>query len=381
MNCFLNFSRKYFLFRKYFLLFFLLLFSIFSGYSDGLGDFYVEPRFMPWGAEANFCLRLNSGFLEHRDTILRLTAGGEVNWVSYYRDENDLYTENNDFDFTYTRLNANWGFGIEQGLVWNNKADKNLLSLFLRYKATRVWNFNMLDQDSVLFDSIRPDKDGVLYNTFIASLILDNTLYSNETGLLKGFFSELSAETAPKWFFNDIIGVADFTKIFMRIKYFHPVYETEQNKIIKAIYLGNSAGIDYSFGNYIPLPARYSFGIHAPSGSASGGMVRGFERRRFDSELKIINNFDIRFIMPQVKTKNGTKLLRAGFLSFLDVCYFDNLEGYKDNDSGVLMTAGFSLFSEILFSGNCVFTVGFPIIGERLDRSSFGIALDYGLRF
>ena len=382
MNYFLNILGKSLANKKFLLLLFLLLVSVFSAFSEEAGKFYLDPRLVPWGIDTDFCFRFGPGLYEGVDTILRFTVGSAINWNGYYRDENDIYTDSRDFDYMYTRLNANWGLGLEQGLLWNDETNKNLLSLFLRYKGMRVWNFDMFDMNSILFDSIRPDKDGVLSNTFIVSLIFDNTFFHQETGLKQGFYTEFSIEKGPKWFFNDTIGIADFTKVFMGVKYFHPVHETKDKEktIIKAIYFADSAGVDYSFGDNIPLPARQTFGVHRPE-DGCGGKVRGFETRRFDSEVKVINNFDIRFIMPKVKTKSGTKVFRPGFLTFFDACYFAKLEGYKDTGEGVLMSAGFSIFSEFLFMGNCVLTVGFPIIGERIDKNPTTISVDYGLRF
>ncbi|MCL2792306.1 MAG: hypothetical protein FWD87_04370 [Spirochaetaceae bacterium] len=368
--------------RKPVSLFLLLMISVFSlSGEEGIGDFYIEPRLRTWGLDVDFCLRLNNGLIESRDTILRLTLGGIVGGFGYYRDENDLYTDSRDLDYTFTRIDAKWGFGIEQGILWNNKTDKNLLSILLGYRAMRGWKFNMFNQNSILFDSIRPDKDGVLYNTFIASVIVDNTLFNRETGLRSGFHSELSAEIGPEWFFNDIIGIADFTRLFMNVKSFHPLYETkQQGRPITAIYLANSLGIDYVFGDNIPLPVRQTFGVQRAT-DGSGGRVRGFESGRFDGEVKVIGNFDIRFKMPRIKSQNGTEVLRPGFLAFFDVCYFDKLAGYNDNGLGVLMSTGFSLFSELFSFGTGVLTIGFPVIGERIDKSPVTIRLDYGLRF
>jgi len=386
MNCFSNISKKFLarkndMSHKLILLFLILFISVFSLFSEESGAFYLEERLLTWGVDLDLCYRLANGLLEGRNTIFSLTLGGAINWMGYYRDENDIYTDNSDLDYTFTRANVNWGLGFEQGILWNDKTDKNLLSVLLRYRATRAWNFDMFDQDSILFNSVRPDKDGVLYNTFIVAFVLDDTFYHKETGLREGLHSEVAVEIGPKWFLNDVIGIADFTRLFMNVKYFHPLYETERtDRFIKAIYLADSIGADYIFGDNIPLPVRQTYGVQRPS-DGCGGRVRGFEKRRFDSELKIINNFDVRFIMPQIKNSKGRKIFRPGFLAFFDACYFDKLEAYKEDGSGILMSTGFTVFSELLSIGSCLFTVGFPIMGERIDKSHVSISLDYGMRF
>jgi len=390
MNCFSNTSRKFLvskttMLHKLILLFLLLFALVIPLYAEQeKRNFYIEPRLTTWGLYTDFCFRLNRGLFETTDTILRLNIGSVINWSGgYYRDEDDRYTDSSDLDYLYTRLDTTWGLGIEQGLIWNEEADKNLMLLSLRYRTMRVWHFNICNQDSILFDSIRPDKDGVLYNTFIISLLIDNAFFSRETGLRKGVLAELSAELGPEWFFNDIIGIADFTKIFANLRSFYPLYEAEHGKkLVTAVYFANSIGIDYVFGDNIPLPARQTFGVQRVSGGC-GGRVRGFEDRRFDSEVKAINNFDIRLRMSQIRSSSGKKILHPGLLVFFDACYFEKLEGYKENGSGTIMSAGFALFSDFFSfgAGTGVLTVGFPLVGERIDKSPMTIKLDYGFRF
>jgi hypothetical protein len=125
------------------------------------------------------------------------------------------------------------------------------------------------------------------------------------------------------------------------------------------------SGIDYVDGGE-SLTARQDIRNNNPKNS-SGGMIRGFEARRFDAETKIIANSELRFIMKQISSPAGGKLLRPGFLVFFDYCLFDRLSGYSTGDNGSLASAGFGVFSEVLFSQFCPFEA-FPLDEERLTK-------------
>ncbi|MDX9801601.1 MAG: hypothetical protein RBT69_09725 [Spirochaetia bacterium] len=355
-------------------------------------SFYIERHLRFWGMDFDFCRILEYGISEKTDTILCLSAGGAVRELGYYRDKDDLYFDESSADYLYTRLNTNWGAGIEQGLLWNSEGEKNLLSLRLKYRGLRELNFNLAQQDALIFDSLRPDRDGILLNTFIAALVLDNTFFNFESGLKKGYSAELALEAGPKWFLNDVEGDSDFIKYFAGAKAFIPFYEAaEPRDFLQAIYIADYAGIDSSKGDLIPLTARQTYGILRQKNGA-GGMVRGFESRRFDSELKVINNIELRLIMRQIKNEAGKKLLRPGMLAFFDYAMFALLDGYDKaegssgdggwlDDSGKIASAGIGLFSEVLSVGTVMMYAGFPLAGSRIDSKAMSVTLTYGLHF
>ncbi len=354
-------------------------------------SFYIDSHLRFWGMDFDFCRILENGISDKTDTILFLSAGGAVRELGYYRDEADLYADSSSADYLYTRLNTNWGAGIEQGLLWNSSSEKNLLSLRLKYRGLREWNFNLAQQDSVIFDSLRPDRDGILLNTIIAALVYDDVFFNRESGLKEGYYAEFALESGPKWFLNDVTGESDFIKYFAGAKAFIPFYEAgAKQDFLQAVYLSDYAGIDFVKGDLIPLTARQTYGILRPKNGA-GGMVRGFESRRFDGEIKAINNIELRFIMRQIKDNAGRKLLRPGFLAFLDYAVFGRLDGYDESssdgdggwleDGGEISSAGLGLFSEILSVGTATMYVCFPLAGSRIDGRAMSVTLTYGLQF
>jgi len=120
-------------------------------------------------------------------------------------------------------------------------------------------------------------------------------------------------------------------------------------------------------------------------------MVRGFESRRYDGEIKAINNIELRFIMRQIKDKAGRKMLRPRFLAFLDYGIFGRLDGYDESssdgdggwleDGGEISSAGLGLFSEVLSVGTATMYVCFPLAGSRIDGRAMSVTLTYGLHF
>ena len=354
-------------------------------------SFYIDRHLRFWGMDFDFCRILENGISDKTDTILCLSAGSAVRELGYYRDSSDLYTDSGSADYLYTRLNTNWGVGIEQGLLWNNNIEKNLLSLRLKYRGLREFNFNLARQDSIIFDSIRPDRDGILLNTFIVALVYDDVFLNRESGLRKGFYAEFALESGPKWFLNDVTGESDFIKYFAGAKAFIPFYEADEKQdFLQAVYIADYAGLDFVKGDLIPLTARQTYGILRPKNGA-GGMVRGFESRRFDGEIKAINNIELRFIMRQIKNESGRKLLRPGVLAFLDYAVFGWLDGYDESfpdgdggwltDGGEISSAGLGLFSEVLSIGTATMYVCFPLAGSRIDGRAMSVTLTYGLHF
>lgn len=409
MSFSLNISGKSSAGRSTALLFFIAL--LFSGthpaaaeqgdadsFSGKQESWYIERHIRFWGVDLDFCRIVSPLFDNGTDTVFILSTGSSVRQLGFYRDTNDIYTDDDSTDYLYTRVNTNWGTGIRQGLLplpghhpnasVTGKGD--FLSFSLRYRGIREWNFNLAGQDSVIFDSIRRDRDGILLNSFYSALILDNVYFERKNGLKKGVFAEIAAETAPEWFFNDIEGESSFMKYFAGVKLFHPLYSSAdtpesgnsqgKDSFLAAVYFAGYSGIDYVDGGAIPLTARQTFGITNPKNS-SGGMIRGFEARRFDAETKIIANSELRFIMKQISSPAGGKLLRPGFLVFFDYCLFDRLSGYSNGENGSLASAGFGLFSEVLFLGNFVLYAAFPLAEERIDKKAMAVNVTYSFHF
>lgn len=393
MSCFSNISRKYFQkkrnIKRISFIFFLLfpasnLFSFFIPISGDGDEFYLLiPNIYFWGFEADVCWRLENGFYNKADTIFSVTVGTNVSDSGYYRDINDKYSDNSDLNHKYTDLRTLWGLGFEQGILKRPNMNKNLLAAHFNYRGLREWNFNKDDQNSVLFDSNRPDKDGIFLNTFIASLIYDDTVFNNISGEKKGPYIELSYEAGPAWFFNQAIGNSNFHKVFFEASYFLPVYEADNKKeVLQSIYFAGRTGVDIIMGDKIPLVARQTFGVMDSEHAIGGSIVRGFEKNRFDSEIKWANNIELRLIGRRIDYMPDEMLLRPGILLFFDYALFSGLDGFRGDDSfGMIASAGFGIFAEIFIFGDFFLYGSFPVIGKRIDENIISISFGHDFNF
>lgn len=393
MSCFSNISKKYFSqkrnSKKIAFVFFLLfpasnLFSFFIPLVGEGDEFYLLiPNVYFWGFEADVCWRLEKGFYSKADTIFSITAGAYVSDFGYYRDGNDRYLDNPDSNYKYTSLSTLWGFGFEQGILKKAGMNKNLLAIHFNYRGLRDWNFNKDKQNSLLFDTNRPDKDGVFLNTLIASLIYDDTVFNNITGAKKGPYIELSYGAAPYWFFNQVIGDSNFHKVFFDASYFLSVYEADNKKeILQSIYFAGRTAVDVIMGDRIPMVARQTFGIMDSKHAIGGFIVRGFEKNRFDSEIKWASNIELRFIGPRIDYMPDEMILRPGILLFFDYALFSRLEGFDNGDNfDMIASAGFGIFAEVFILGNFFLYGSFPVLGKRIDEHVISISFGHDFSF
>ena len=346
----------------------------------------IEPDINYWGMNADISVYGFEVFEDLSSRIL-ISAGASFRGLGYYRDENDNFIEEDDGsrdiygDFTQLRIHTNWGAGFYQGLIDNKGCRNDLIYTVLKYRGIREWNIEDSSRDQIIFDSIRPDKDGILLNSFIAALVYECVSEDSRSGNLKGFYSEISVERAPEWFFNDIEGDSDFIKYYGSFSFYIPAadFRDRNGETVSGIYLGDCFSADFVDGDKIPLIARQTMGsLHPKNGL--GGTVRGFESRRFDGELKISNNLETRLTMPVMRTGlfSGRMYIRPGIFTFFDSGYYDLLTG---TDEGFLLSCGGGIFGDINGIIQAMAYLSFPLEGKRLDEKAMDFSLGLNLHF
>ena len=305
--------------------------------------------------------------LEKRDTILWLFAGARISEFAFFRDTNDdnLDIEVSDYDgLSFWSPHINWGTGFSQGLVDDPRKKTDLVYFSLFYKGVREW----YEQDhDTFFETDRPDRHGLLQNSLIAEIAVDSVLKDKESGMLRGFFTNFTFEYAPNAFFNSYLGDADFRKYYAQFKFFVPMYEFAPESRFSCLYFGNSTMADYVEGPEVTLYARHHFGSLTVYGGL-GGLVRGYETYRFDSDLKLANRSELRLIMKKIPLQSmfkGKAFLRLSAIGFFDMGYYGILDGADDGFICSCGAGGLISFMDILsISGY----ITFPMTEERLDR-------------
>ena len=338
----------------------------------------IEPDINYWGMNADISIY---GFEIFKDLSSRVlvSGGAGIRSLGYYRDENDEFIEEDDgsrnvySDFTQLRIHTNWGVALTQGIINREGFRNDLLYAELRYRGIREWNIEDSSREQIIFNSIRPDRDGILLNSLIAALVYDCVSKDEGSGNLKGFYSEISVERGPEWFFNDIEGDSDFIKYYGSFSLYIPAADirNRSGETSSGIYIADCFSADLVDGNKIPLIARQTMGSLDPK-NGLGGTVRGFESRRFDGELTLSNNLETRLTLPVIGTKlfRNRMYLRPGIFTFFDSGYYDLLDG---TDAGFLLSCGGGIFGDINGIVQGMAYLSFPLEGERLDEKAMDL--------
>jgi len=287
----------------------------------------------------------------------------------------------------YRTPNAQWEFGIIQGITWNERLKMNGLETFLLVRECidvhyipEEWNVS-----SYLMDSHSPfgDQEGVFYNSFFGGFAY-NGIEKDSHDRRSGIYGEASCEWAPPWFANDLFGEASFTRLNGQGKFFSPLFDAfpDAEKNILSGYWGTFFCVDYVFGDAIPIFVSQSLGGRKLK-KALGGAVRGFEKRSIDANLKIAWNNELRLNGPVIlgTTKEGIVPILFLYWDSGDYRGFPNApEAFRDS-SGFLFSTGVGTALDLFGVGQVRMTLDIPIFPERLDGSPVHLDFDVGLQF
>ncbi len=323
-------------------------------YSEDEADDNIifEPFPKLFGADFRLGLK-HLSLAEGLDSILWLKAGGSWGSESFYRNpDGSLYYDNAgsrlstyppDTAVSYDRLNFNWGIGFSQGILWNERVEENLLEAFIFYLGRYDYHYDDITRVQLITDSSLPDARGIFQNSVLAGFKLNDLNYDGRTKVYDGLSAEISAEWGPEWFFNTVFGRADFIRLNLTLMGFLPILdaapESEWNKF--SLYAAGFFAVDYIGGQAIPINVRKTIGGLYPR-MGTGGAVRGMGAGRYDANLKIINNLELRANLPALLFKD----LVPGFLVYFDSGFYSGIEGAPAGTpgSGFLFSTGAGVF-------------------------------------
>lgn len=363
-----------------FVLAFMLAASFLPAASMRTGDWVFMSSLKPWGI--NTAAGYNGiSLLEERDSIFWLLLGGRASQRGYYRDlqDDNSNEEVSDYDdINYWAYNLNWGFGFSQGLIDDPRKATDLVYVSAYYKGVREW-YHEQRPDQVIFNSMVNDKDGILQNSIIFELAMDNVIKEKESGMRSGFFTSLSYEYAPEAFGNDIVGNADFSKFSFNFKFFLPLHDFSDDSMFSCLYFGNSTLADYMFGDNVTLYARKNMTSLSPTASL-GGLIRGYENYRFDSEFKIANRSEFRLLMKKIPLTflHEKTYIRFSTIAFFDVGYYEILDGATGN---LLCTTGVGVLGSFMDSLAVTLYIASPLTEDRLDDKKLVPVMGFNFKF
>jgi hypothetical protein len=339
--------------------------SIYAQYASGDHSpllFDIEPDFI--GATLIFGFK-DFAFFSEVDTIFSVSLGGSYDWFGYYRTPADEPLDESVAGFhpesaaVYTRTGCKLSLTLTQGLLWNSKEMHNLLELFASLKSHYYFNFDDENTYQLLFSSSLPDRKQQLQNSVIAGLEWKDISYNNPHRVLSGTQAEISFEYGPQWLLNGVVGKADYFRFHVSGRTFIPLFDLTPDSYLNTLssYLGAFIGIDYAWGDYVPLTVRETMGGKNPR-KAVGHAVRGVEDCRFDTPLKIVGNIEIRTNLPAV----GTVDIIPGITLFLDGAYYDYIDY---NESGFVFSAGAGFYISLFDMFTIIFYTAF-LLNETL---------------
>ena len=226
--------------------------------------------------------------------ILAIAGGGYVN-DAYYRDLSGaeiVYspaTASAIADASFWRWFVQGKFGLDLGLIHDNHLGKNTLYALFLAKTYYSSFFSSTAPNAIIFTTNYPDKDGFWESSLYAGIYLDLVRFNTPMQTYHGFAAEISADWAPESGINKVRGDADYLRLNATTRGYWTLFETNA----LGFYVADRTIADILLG---PKPSLYAKrtigGFDAYPGA--GGAVRGYEESRYDSLVKLVNNFDAR---------------------------------------------------------------------------------------
>lgn len=319
------------------------------------------------------------------DTIIWLTLGGGYESIGFYRkpDGTPYSGSLSGYDPKtspyYWRINSQFSVGLAQGLLWNDRIEKNLVEIFLFYKFRYDTHLedSEVDDPQLIFDGDFVDKDGVLHNSILLGIIWQDIDKKHIHKIWSGTEADISVEWGPEFLANSLISHTDFLRLNLTARAFLPILDAAPDAVqnMFSIYFGAFLAIDYLTGANIPINILQTFGGRYPR-QGLGFALRGYEYGRFSSRFKVVNNLEIRMNLPEL----GKGVFMPGLVFYFDTGYYNFLD-YSE-EQNLLFTTGAGLFINVFDITNFTFYTQFLLNGTRLSGDFYNpIGMEFNLHF
>ncbi|MBN1834193.1 MAG: hypothetical protein JW820_00005 [Spirochaetales bacterium] len=361
---------------------------------------------IPTGADLTFGYRGWQPF-PGVQTILQASLGAGYEGRLTYRDvdyspHHEIPPEaaaGHDLRLEFNSPRLQWELGVVQGILWNPRLERNWLEAFAfgrgryeRYLDGRAYwctDPGRVADIEAYHEAWQQayagtDAEGILGTSFLVGLDLDGLLFDPRTRSWDGYYAEFSFEASP-WF-PAVMGATDFWRVNLSAMGFRTLYRGAGSSARPGItiYLGDFFSIDYADARRaMPLYVMQSFGGRNPRQGLGDEGVRGFEAYSWDTQLKILNNLEVRFNLPPFwAVDDERRALMPGLLAFLDAGYGAGFWGDPEGTpGGFLMSTGVGIYLDLF---DVIYAVGYlcvPLVGSRLDGEALALDLDFGLQF
>ena len=359
------------------LLFLLCTVSLAAGDNDG-SDLIFKWDIRVWGADVGLGYK-GVSFFDGVDTILWVSAGGGYQSANYFPYNDDTTwpsdTDLPGYDPGYDNLNTDWRLGISQGILYNEAQQRNLLDFTLLYRG-KLQSYYWKDDILAGYPNY-PDRNGLWQNSIMLGFVFDTVYYDSEMVTREGIYSSISAEFAPRFFLNEVVGNTGFTRLNVLAIVYKPLLSDWSFNM----HIFDRLVFDYLFGNdaEIPISARTTMGglsnvpILSNPGSyrGLGGAVRGIRNDRFDGFMKIVNNLELRMYFPVLNISN---MVTPGLVIYFDSGVYDKLTRTLQFDPIYLSTG----------AGLVLHALSYDVVGYLnyfINENNFTFSFSLGAHF
>ncbi|HET6450079.1 MAG TPA: BamA/TamA family outer membrane protein [Spirochaetia bacterium] len=337
-------------------------------------------------------------------TTLWAYVGGGYEGEHLYRDPTGAIPSpdslSSSADPSFNRIEGAWRLGIEQGLAWNPRISENLLETFLFYRGR--YDLNTAASGSLLAQaplSVLPDRDASLLNTLQLGFAY-NDLNTNGHRVRDGVLAETTAEWGPSFLGNTIQGDSDFIRFNANLTWFAPLYDAAPDRRLNlfSVYVGDFLSADYAVGlngTQVPLYVRQTFGGRTQD-TALGAQVRGVDKGAYDTNLKAVNNLEVRVNLPAIPSQGIAAAILPrvlsdlvpnvvpGVLAYVDTGLYDQVgePGITAPASGFVASTGAGLYAEVPGFGSVLayFEYRLDHANSQGDRLRLFV-LEFGMQF
>lgn len=353
---------------------------------------YAEESRSPWVFDVDlrlWGLDLGVGYrgfplLQGVDTTFWGVAGGAYEKMSYYRQSEVIIQGKYSGaagDLVFYRADAKWWLGVAQGLLWNERIDANRLEALLFYRGR--FDENLIEAVDLIAGSGLPDESGLFQNTLFAGLAYNDILVDRKHKTKSGISGEVSAEWGPAFLANTVYGSSDFVRLNATARGFFPLYDAapDRRANLFSLYLGEFFSADYAIGfggAPVPYVIRRTFGGKEPR-TGLGSAVRGVDSGSLDTNLKAVNNLELRMNLPAI----GLPDIVPGVVLHWDAGYFSQVgESIVSPLTGFVSTIGAGVFVNLFDLATLAAYVHYRLDGVNADGSALvPFDLQFGLHY
>lgn len=307
-----------------------------------------------------------------------ILGGGYINRETWLNDDMTAYLLDQPEildSMSYNVVDVEWKILFEQGLLWSDVADTDLITLYAGYEGRYETAFEDGTAPSTFLNgsAAYPDGSELLSNTLVAGFTVN--LLDDRMVYAKGLEADVSMRYAPGFLLNNLdsfSGSVDFWTANASIIGAYTFYQMKDDydRNLFSVTLADRVMADYTKGTEIP--------VYALLPASLGDKMRGFPRLTYMNQFSVVNNFDVRFAGPELLINGIFPRLNL----YADMGYFSGpVANASFEDSGFLASAGAEATLSFFDFLNLGYRINYVLAGNPFTGNNFSTNIMIGLKF